>query len=159
MPADIDPTVGEIPNVHYFSIQDLKEISERNLGIRKGEVEKVEKMIDEELYRFKNKLQNLHIENFISSLYQYTEDIRSREVEKAKCLLGECNPEVADVMDTLSKSLMKKLMHNFMMEARKNPMVAMDMEKFVNIFMGNGDVPKDKNEKAKGHPSNKGHGH
>jgi glutamyl-tRNA reductase len=159
MPADIDPTVGEIPNVHYFSISDLKEISERNLGIRKGEVEKVEKMIGEELYRFKNKLQNLHIENFISSLYQYTEDIRAKEVEKAKCLLGECDQEVAEVMDGLSKSLMKKLMHNFMMEARKNPMVAMDMEKFVNIFMGNGNVPKDKDEKAKGHPSDKGNGH
>jgi glutamyl-tRNA reductase len=158
MPSDIDPTVSEISFVNYFSIDDLKEISEQNLAIRKGEVEKVEKMINEELYRFKNKLQNLHIENFLSSLYQYTEDIRAKEVEKAKCLLGECDPDVEEVMDGLSKSLMKKLMHNFMLEARKNPMVAMDMEKFVNIFMGNGNVPKDKNEKTKGHPSDKGHG-
>lgn len=159
MPADIDPTVSELPNVDYFSIQDLKEISESNLAVRKREVEKVEKMIGEELYRFKNKLQNLHIENFLSSLYQYTEEIRIREVEKAKCLLDECDPEVAEVMDGLSKSLMKKLMHNFMMEVRENPMVAMDMEKFVTIFMGSQNVPKDKNEKASGHPSIKGHGH
>jgi glutamyl-tRNA reductase len=155
-PADIDPTVNEIPNVNHFSIEDLKEISKKNLAIRKSEIEKVELMIGEELMRFKNKLQNLHIENFLSNLYQYTEEIRNREVEKAQDLLGECDPEVIVVMDGLSKSLMKKLMHNFIMEAKGNPMVAIDMEKFANIFMGNGNVSNNKNEKAsKKHPDKK----
>jgi glutamyl-tRNA reductase len=157
-PADIDPTVSEIPNVNHFSIEDLKEISEKNLAIRKNEVEKVELMIDEELMRFKNKLQNLHIENFLSNLYQYTEEIRSREVDKAKFLLRKCDPEVLDVMEGLSKSLMKKVLHNFIMEARGNPNITMDMEKFVNIFLGNGHVSKNKNEKASGHPSNEENG-
>jgi glutamyl-tRNA reductase len=158
MPADIDPTVADLPDVHYFSIDDLKELSERNLKIRQSEVEKVEFMIDEELMRFKNKLQNLHIENFLSNLYKYTEDIREKEVDKAKFLLRKCDPEILDVMEGLSKSLMKKVLHNFIMEARENPTIAMDIEKFVNIFLGNGDVSKDKNEKAKGHPSDKGDG-
>jgi glutamyl-tRNA reductase len=158
MPADIDPTVADLPDVHYFSIDDLKELSERNLKIRQSEVEKVEFMIDEELMRFKNKLQNLHIENFLSNLYKYTEDIREKEVDKAKFLLRKCDPEILDVMEGLSKSLMKKVLHNFILEARENPTIAMDIEKFVNIFLGNGDVSKDKNEKAKGHPSDKGDG-
>jgi glutamyl-tRNA reductase len=158
MPADIDPTAADLPDVHYFSIDDLKELSERNLKIRKSEVEKVELMIDEELMRFKNKLQNLHIENFLSNLYKYTEDIREKEVDKAKFLLRKCDPEILDVMEGLSKSLMKKVLHNFILEARENPTIAMDIEKFVNIFLGNGDVSKDKNEKAKGHPSDKGDG-
>jgi glutamyl-tRNA reductase len=158
MPADIDPAVSELQNVHYFSIEDLKEISERNLTIRKSEVEKVEIMIGEELMRFKNKLQNLHIENFLSNLYKYTEEIREREVDKAKFLLRKCDPEVLEVMEGLSKALMKKVLHNFIMEARENPMVAMDIEKFVNIFLGNGHVSEDKNKKAKGHPSDKGDG-
>lgn len=158
MPADIDPTVRELQNVHYFSIEDLKEISERNLAVRKSEVEKVEKMIDEELMRFKNKLQNLHIENFLSNLYKYTEEIREREVDKAKFLLRKCDPEILEVMEGLSKSLMKKVLHNFIMEARGNPMVSMDIEKFVNIFLGNGHVSEDKNEKASRHTSDKKHG-
>jgi glutamyl-tRNA reductase len=158
MPADIDPGVCDLQNVHYFSIEDLKDISEKNLTIRKAEVEKVEKMIDEELMRFKNKLQNLHIENFLSNLYKYTEEIREREVDKARFLLRKCDPEILEVMEGLSKSLMKKVLHNFIMEARENPNVAMDIEKFVNIFLGNGDVSKDENEKASGHKSNKKHG-
>ncbi|MFQ5906854.1 MAG: glutamyl-tRNA reductase, partial [bacterium] len=148
MPADIDPAVKDISGVQYFSIDDLQEISSKNLAARQDEAKKAEIIIKEELGRFKGKLRNLHVETFLSSLNLYVEDIRQRELERALSMLGNTEPEVRDIMEGMSKSLTKKIMHNFLSEARSYPNPPVDMEKFVNTFMGNGNVPRDSNEET-----------
>lgn len=148
MPSDMDPTVGELPNIQYLSIDDLKEISCKNMAARHDEVKKAEVIIGEELTRFKKKLQNLHIETFLSHLNMYTEEIRQREVEKALNMLGAAEPRTQDVIEDLSRSLVKRIMHNFLMGVRSSPTTDMDIERFVEIFMGNGNGFQRSNEKA-----------
>ncbi|MFQ5883526.1 MAG: glutamyl-tRNA reductase [Thermoplasmata archaeon] len=147
MPADIDPTVRDIHGVQYFSIDDLQKISSENLAARLGEAKKAESIIKDELGRFKGKLQNLHLETFFSSLNMYVEDIRQRELERALSALGNTEPEVRDTVECLSKSLTKKIMHNFLTKARTYSIAPVDLEKFVAIFMGSGNVPGHPNEK------------
>ncbi|MEE9116182.1 MAG: glutamyl-tRNA reductase, partial [Thermoplasmata archaeon] len=148
MPADIDPAVKNLPGVQHFSIDDLQEISSQNLAARQDEARKAESIIKDELERFKGKLQNLHVETFLSSLNTYVEDIRRRECERALSMLEKSEPDSRVVVEGMSKSLTKKIMYNFLREARSAPNTQVDMEKFVNTFMGSGNVPRDPDEET-----------
>lgn len=141
MPADIDPMAGSIENITYFNIDDLKEISVNNLGLRKKEVEKAELIIEEELGKLRVRQENLHIERFLSSINGYVEGIRTKELEKAMAMMGDTDPATAMIMDSLSKSLAKKIMHNFIREVKLTNGSSVDMEKFLTIFLGSENVP------------------
>jgi len=147
-PSDIDPTAGELEHVNYYSIDDLKEISCRNMAARQDEVKKANAIIQSELERFKVKLESLHIERFLTHLNVYIEDIRRRELEKALNMIDSPDPKVQEVMEGLSVSLTKKVMHNFLTGIRSDPAAAGEMERFIGIFLGNDNVSEGKDEKA-----------
>jgi glutamyl-tRNA reductase len=137
MPEDVDSTVGEFENVQYFCIDDLKEISEGNRELRYDEAQKAEEIINEELKQFIKGLQNIHISNLLVHLNTYTEDIRARELERSLKMLGETEPKVALILESLTKSLMKKMMHNFVTGLREYSGDEDDVKIFVDMFMGN----------------------
>ncbi len=157
MPSDIDPRVRELDNTQYFSIQDLREISEKNKLARQEEVVRSETIIEEELSRFKMKLENLHIETFLSSLNRYTEEIRARELEKSLRRIDDLDPKTQKIMDDLSRSLMKKLMHNLLLHIKDNPQSQNQMENFTQLFTGNGNGHPGGHPPAQEHPHAGGH--
>jgi len=70
------------------------------------------------------------------------ESIRNKELEKAIFMLGGViEPRIKEVLEGFSKSLMKKLMHNFLSKVRENPLDAEELGKFTNLFVGNADLP------------------
>ena len=142
VPRDIDPSASKINNVHIYSYNNLEEIANKNVRARLSEVCRVEEIIKRENDYFMKKLRQLHIEKYFTNLNKYTESIRNRELEKAICMLGGvCEPKVKKVLEGFSKSLMKKLMHNFLLKIRENPLDAEELEKFTKIFMGCIDLP------------------
>ncbi len=140
MPADIEPIAGNMANTIYFNIDDLKEISVTNLALRQQEVEKAEEIIEEELARLKFKLENLHIERFLSSINGYVESIRVKELDKALAMLDGADPAITGIMERFSKSLAKKIMHNFIKEIKMTNGETVDMDKFLSIFVGSLDI-------------------
>ena len=138
MPEDVDPAIGELDNVAYFCIDDLQEISKKNMVIRHNEAIKAQEIIKGEIKRFRKTLQNSHIDHLISSLNNYTDEIRQREVNKSLKMLGEVDEKIQVIVDGLSKSIMKKTMHNFIQSLKSNPSSADDVEKLINLFTSNG---------------------
>jgi len=150
MPSDIDPSVSEIELVQYFSIDDLKGLSDANASKRENEIKRAEEIISSELSRLKMKLENLHIEHFLSKLNNYTEEIRCKELEKAINMLETDDPKTREVMAGLSRSLMKKFMHNILKEVKDNPATAEELERFFEVFTGNNS--NDAGSHPGGHP-------
>lgn len=68
VPRDIDPKVNELDNVYLFDIDDLKEIVETNLGLRRREAEKAREMAEEEVILFQDWLNTLGVVPLISAL-------------------------------------------------------------------------------------------
>ena len=137
VPSDVDPTASDIKNVQVYSIEDLRDISKQNIESRMNEIHKVEDLIEFEYKKFADKIQNLHIERYFATISKYAESIRCSELEKAIGLLGNTHePKVKQVLEGLSKSLIKKLMHNFLSEIRTNPYSEEEMKKLTEIFMG-----------------------
>ena len=74
MPEDVDPTITDIPFVNFYSLDDLREISERNRALRQEEAAAVEAIITEEIDTFMGSLQQFHLQNLLSHLNLYTEE-------------------------------------------------------------------------------------
>ena len=159
MPADIDPLAGNNENTTYFNIDNLKDISVNNQALRQREVDLAEKIIEEELARLKFKLENLHIEHFLSSINGYVEGIRIKELEKAMAMMEDADPAINGIMEDFSKSLAKKIMHNFIKEVKMTNGDSIDMDKFLNIFVESGKMPGHPHEidkNSSGHPNQEG---
>jgi glutamyl-tRNA reductase len=113
VPRNVDESVKEFENVELVTFKDLAHKAGENLRMRMDEVRKVEKIIEQEIKKGEDDLREL---------YKHAEEIRQREVEKALRLLTSRPPE--EVIEDLSKVLVKKLYHPLRESSKKVRMMA-----------------------------------
>ncbi len=107
VPRNVEESIRELENVKLISFRDLTEKSNRNMSERRKEIRKVEEIIDSELANRDN----------LRELYIHAERIRKKEVKKALRLLTTKDSE--EVIEGLSKSLVKKLYYPLRKRATK----------------------------------------
>jgi glutamyl-tRNA reductase len=110
MPRDIEPEVGELRDVYLYSIDDLTEIIEENIGERRRAAESAENLIVEgtdQYFREKRIRDGQHI---LRAFRSNAEALQQAELERARVRLasGE-DPTV--VVDQLARGLVQKLIH------------------------------------------------
>jgi glutamyl-tRNA reductase len=98
IPRDIDPESKKIDYVFYHDIDSLNIIVEQNLGKRKTEIPKVEKIIQEELDNFFEWYNSLEAAPTIKTLRDYFESVRSEEVEKNINKFSEDDKEKLEII-------------------------------------------------------------
>lgn len=108
VPRNVEKSIQELENVKLVSFEHFVEKASQNMNERVKEIKKVETIIDLELEHEKDNLRDL---------YLYAEQTRKEEVKKALRSLGSKNPE--EVIEGLSKSLVKKLYHPLREHAAK----------------------------------------
>jgi len=111
-PRDTTDDIRELPDIFLFTIDDLRLVAEENLKKRKEEIPKVEMIICEELERLKEFLDKMRFETAIKELGQYIENVRKKEVEKAKKILKNKNKPVEEVLEDFSKALCKRIIYD-----------------------------------------------
>ncbi|NPB09302.1 MAG: glutamyl-tRNA reductase [Thermodesulfobacteria bacterium] len=113
VPRDIEPAVNEIENVFLYDIDDLKAVVEENLAYRRKEAARAERIIEEEALKFEAWLEQLEVYPTIVALRQKAEAIRRKELEKTLShLRGKVDEETIEALETLTKSLVNKLLHD-----------------------------------------------
>jgi glutamyl-tRNA reductase len=111
VPADVERTVADIDGVSLFDVDDLRAGLDGALAARLAEVPRVEAIVEEEVASFGRRYRELDIEPLLAALRLQAEGIREQEVERALRRLGETDPEIAAQLDHLSRTLVKKLLH------------------------------------------------
>jgi glutamyl-tRNA reductase len=111
-PRDTTDDIRELPDIFLFTIDDLKLVAEENLKKRKEEIPKVEMIICEEMEQLKELLDKMKFETAIKELGQYIENVRKKEVEKAKKILKNKNKSVEEVLEDFSKALCKRIIYD-----------------------------------------------
>ncbi len=112
-PRNVESSVGEIPGVELYNIDDLKSISRENLERRKEEAKKAELIIEEELALLKKQYKRQKAERLISSLYSMVESIRKKECEeainklKARHTIGK---EEYKILENMTHSFAKQIL-------------------------------------------------
>ncbi len=116
VPRDIDPATKKIDYVFYHDIDSLNIIVEQNVGKRKEEIPKVEKIIEEELDSFFEWYNSLKSAPTIRSLRDHFDEIRAEEVEKN---INKFSSEDREKLEIVTKRIINKILHHPTIELRK----------------------------------------
>ena len=110
VPRDVEPEVGELPDVYLYSIDDLSAIIEENRRQRVTAADSAEALIDQGARRFISERRARQGQHMLRQFRENAEDVQAAELEKAlKSLRNGGSAEA--VLARLSESLTRKLIH------------------------------------------------
>ncbi len=112
VPRDVEPEVGEIPNVNLYNIDDLEAVVESNLQLRQQEAEEAEKIIEEAMDDMIERFRYLEYRPVMALLSDKAERIRRREVKRAMAKLGGLSIDERRAVKHLSKMIVRKLLRD-----------------------------------------------
>lgn len=112
VPRDIEPDVDKLQNTYLYNIDELQGIVEVNLDDRRKEAVRAERLIEEETIKFRGWLEGLSVVPTIIGLQEKSEEIRQAELKKSFSSLKDLSPEQAQAIDLLTKSIVKKMLHD-----------------------------------------------
>lgn len=112
VPADVERDAGGVAGVRLFDVDDLRAGLDESIASRLREVPKVEAIVEEEVAAFARRCRELEIEPVVAELRRRAEAMRERELARALRDLGDVDQRVAERMDHLSRTLVKRLLHD-----------------------------------------------
>lgn len=112
VPRDIDPSVGDLPEIILFDIDSLQNRLAESLSSRAREIPRVEAIIAEEIGSFLQYLRSLDVLPLIAEIRRSAENLRRSELEKTLRRMPDLSPEEVDRIDALTNALVKKILHN-----------------------------------------------
>ena len=111
IPRDVQPEIGELPNVFLYSIDDLEGIVTANHERREAEVPKAEAIIDYEVDKFWRWYSGLQAVPFIRRLRERAEDVRRLELDRALAQLEHLSESDRQRVERLTRDLLQKVLH------------------------------------------------
>ena len=119
VPRDVETGVGRLENVFLYDVDDLEEVVARNLAGRKEEAVKAERIVEEEAIKFENWLESLAVVPTIKGLQTKLESIREGELKRTLSHL-ELTPEQNQALETMTRTMMKKILHDPALLLKRN---------------------------------------
>ena len=111
VPRDVEPEVRNLPNVHYFDIDDLEAHLNGSLAERRQAVPRVEAIAGEEMGRFSDWLSGLEVAPIIAGLRARADAIRRAEVDKTLRRLPNLTDGERQHIESMAEALVNKLLH------------------------------------------------
>lgn len=111
VPRDIEPAASSMENVYLYNIDDLQDIVDENINVRKKEAIKAEMIVEEEVARYVNWQKELESVPTIVSLRNKAEEIVRAEMDKAAGWMQNLNKEDQEKVDNLVNSIVNKVLH------------------------------------------------
>jgi glutamyl-tRNA reductase len=111
LPRDVEPAVGEEPNVFLYDIDDLQAIVSGNLDRRRAELPAAEQIVGAGVEDFWTWYSSLAVVPTIRALRDHGERMRQAEVERALRSLQHLSPDDRQAIDALTRSLLNKILH------------------------------------------------
>ncbi len=111
VPRDVDPEVGRLDGVTLVDIDALGEHAEAGVRARRGEVERVREIVEEELERYRTQVVGRSAAPVISSLRAAAEQIRQAELQRMASRLERLDPADRKALESFSRRLVAKLLH------------------------------------------------
>lgn len=112
MPRDVEPTVGEQPNVFLYTMDDLQQIVAANFERRRGEMPRAEAIVERGADQFWRWFTGLEAVPVIRRMREHGEQLRRQELERSLSHLGHLPQQDLEEVERLTRNLMRKLLHN-----------------------------------------------
>ena len=98
--------------VHLFTLEDLESIAEANRRERESEASKVERIVHQEVSKFRQWWDARGVTPTIASIRHQAEEMREAEIAKTFAGVDGLSPEHAEKVEAMTKALVKKLLHD-----------------------------------------------
>jgi glutamyl-tRNA reductase len=108
-PRDIDPEAGKVPDAYLFTIDDLKNVVNENVALRKESSRQAHAIIEEEAAKVDGWFKGLDIVPTIRNLRDKYNGIVEKEIEKWAAGQPE---ETRRQLESLGRSLLNKFLHH-----------------------------------------------
>lgn len=110
VPRDIEPEVDELEDVYLYTVDDLKDVVDENLHLRKKAALEAEQIIDTQVSEFMDWINSLHAVATIRAIRDQATDIQQEVLQLAlKKLQQGQDPEA--LLQEVTRSLTNKLIH------------------------------------------------
>jgi glutamyl-tRNA reductase len=109
VPRDVEPAAREVSELVLRDIDDLQRIAAANLDERRRELPDAWSIVRAEATRFQEWRAAMELEPILSEVRRRAEQLRRAELERA--LARGLDREQLVLLDTVTRSLVKKLLH------------------------------------------------
>lgn len=110
MPRDVEPAASELDNVELYSLEQLQSIAEEHRASREEAAAQADELIEKAVERFKEQLVGFGAEPVIRTLGSRADAMREAELARALAQMPDLPDKYADVMDTMSRALIKRIL-------------------------------------------------
>ena len=111
VPRDIDPAVGDLADVYLYTIDDLDQVILEGQSNREAAAGDANRILRAETERYLSIERGKEVAPVITALREHGDDLRSDVLEQARRRLAKgADPD--DVLDFVTASLLKKMLHN-----------------------------------------------
>jgi glutamyl-tRNA reductase len=108
VPRDVDPEVGDVDGVQLFDVDALRRRAETQMSVRRGEVDRVESIIDEELERYRQLQRSRSVAPLVTALRSRADTLVAAELERLHSRLDE---HERAVVEEATRRVVAKLLH------------------------------------------------
>lgn len=147
VPRDLDPRIGDLPNVFLYDIDDLQGIVEANLAERKHAAEEIGLMIEQEIVLFNEWVATLGVVPVLSALRQKAHRIQSETMASIENKMPNLTEREKKLLSKHTKSIVNQLLKDPILQAKELVMDKKATEKlelFQQIFGIDEEVVKEK---------------
>jgi len=109
IPRNVSPDLGQLKDVVIKTIDDLRDITDQAVSVRKTLVKEAEPKVREAVEKISALLRREEAEPMVSELYHRADKIRREELEKALSKLN-LPKDQREVLERMSLSLVRKLL-------------------------------------------------
>ncbi len=111
VPRDVEESVGNLPNVQRYDIDQLQSTVEANLAQRQSAIPDVEKIIAKEAERFDLWLQGRQVLPVLVELRRRANNIADTELERYRSHLEDLTPENQEKVTRMVHRIVNKVLH------------------------------------------------
>lgn len=111
VPRDIDPEISSLEGAFLYDIDDLQAVVNANLQERAEEAKKANRIVEEELAKFRAWFASLEVVPTIRMLRDKVESIRKQEMARAMSRLPDLTDRERAVIEAMTVTLVNKILN------------------------------------------------
>ena len=137
VPRDLDPKIGELPNVFLYDIDDLQGIVQANLAERERAASEITTMISEEVIQFKDWFETLGVVPVISALRKKANSIQEETMASIENKMPDLTERERKILNKHTKSIINQLLKDPILQAKEmanSSKANQQLELFQQIF-------------------------
>ncbi|WP_339213203.1 glutamyl-tRNA reductase [Solibacillus sp. FSL W8-0372] len=119
VPRDLDPRIGDVPNIFLYDIDDLQGIVQANLAERERAANEIMTMIHNEIIQFKDWFNTLGVVPVISALRKKASSIQEETMMSIENKMPNLTERERKIINKHTKSIINQLLKTPILQAKE----------------------------------------